>query len=179
VNRPDGYVDMGVFAAASRWYFGVLFVPTAVAGIVLPMLANLHAAGDSDAFRSVFRANVGVSVIFTAVPAAVLVAFASPIMSLYGPAYTAGGPVLAILAIAAVPTALNTVLGQAIVSIGSIGWRLGFDLLLAAVLTGAAWWLIPTWGASGLAWAYVGAFAITSAALAFFLRPRPSVRSDG
>ncbi len=149
VRQPDGYAAMGLFTAANKWSLLILFVPISVANIVLPMLANLRGAGDDAAFRRVFHANVLVSLGCTLVPSVLIAALAAPIMALYGEQYRAGWPILVILALATVPTALNTVLGQAIVSTASIWWRFWFDLLLAVILLGCAWLLIPRWGGDG------------------------------
>jgi O-antigen/teichoic acid export membrane protein len=67
---------------------------------------------------------------------------------------------------------LNTVLGQTLISTGSMWWRMALDLLLAATLAATAWWLIPWAGALGLAIANVVAFSVTSAALGLLLWSR-------
>jgi len=170
VRQPDGYAAMGLFIAANKWSLLILFIPTSVANIVLPMLANLRGAGDDQAFQRVFHANVLVSLGCTLVPGALIAAFAVPIMALYGGDYRMGWPILAILALATVPTALNTILGQAIVSTDSIWWRFWFDVLLAATLFGFAWLLIPQWGAVGMAVAYALAFTVTSFGLFLFIQ---------
>ncbi|MGI8549397.1 MAG: oligosaccharide flippase family protein, partial [Dehalococcoidia bacterium] len=134
VRQPDGYAALGLFTAANKWSLLILFVPTSVANIVLPMLANLRGIGDDHAFRQVFHANILVSLACTLVPGALVAAFAVPIMALYGGDYRKGWLILAILALTTVPTALNTVLGQAIVSTDSVWWRFWFDVFLAAIL---------------------------------------------
>jgi O-antigen/teichoic acid export membrane protein len=165
VRRTDGLAEMGIFAAANRWSLAVLFIPTAVGRIVLPMLANLHGVGDEAGYRRIFRANLMLSLGLTAVPALLLAALAAPVMALSGGEFRAGWPVLAILALATVPIALNDVLGQVVVSAGTIWWRLGFDLLLATILVVAAVTFVPVWGAVGLGLAYLLAYGVTSVGL--------------
>jgi len=172
VRQPDGYAAMGLYTAANKWSLLILFVPTSVANIVLPMLANLRGIGNEHAFQRVFHANVLVSVGFTLVPAALVAIFSVPLMALYGKGYREGALILCILAFTAIPTALNTVLGQVIVSTDSIWWRFWFDVLLAAILCGCAWLLIPRWGVAGMAVAYALAFTITSLGLFLFIQCR-------
>jgi len=172
VRQPDGYAAMGLYTAANKWSLLILFVPMSVANIVLPMLANLRGAGNTHAFQRVFHANVLVSVGFTLIPAALVAIFSVPIMALYGKDYREGAVILAILAFTTIPTALNTVLGQVIVSTDSIWWRFWFDVLLAAILFGCAWLLIPRWGAAGMAVAYAFAFTTTSLGLFLFIQRR-------
>ena len=165
VRDGGGFSQMGLFSAALKWNQLILFVPSALASIILAMLSNSHGAGDKSEFRGIFRLSLGVNLAVTLVPAALVVVFAQPLMRVYGAEYAAGWPVLVALALATLPMVLNTILGQAFISTGSIWCRAVLDGLLAATLAATAWWLIPGKGALGLALAYVLAFAVTSTVL--------------
>jgi O-antigen/teichoic acid export membrane protein len=73
-----------------------------------------------------------------------------------------------ILSLSALPEAINAVLGHPLVVMGAMWWRFAFDLLLAVVLVALAWVLIPRWGGTGLASAYLLAFTMTSTGLYLF-----------
>lgn len=168
VRQPDGYSHLGLYTAADRWRLLILFVPTSVFGMLVPVLSNLYGAGDMLGFRKVFRINViglcGLA-LFGALAVTVV---AKPIMSMYGPAFQQGWPLLIILSLAAVPEALNTLLGHPLIVANAMWWRFTFDMLLAVVLVVLSFLLIPRWGALGLATAYCGAFFLVSGALYFF-----------
>jgi O-antigen/teichoic acid export membrane protein len=167
-NRPDGYPQLGIYAAADRWRVALLFVPTTVFRMALPMLSNLKGRSDAAGFRRVNQANVLLNLVLVAVPALVLSGFAAPIMASYGPGFRSGWSILAILALGTIPEALNTVFGYPLV-VGHRMWtRFGFDVLLSLVLVGLGAVLIPRWAATGLAVAYVAAFTVTSAGLYLF-----------
>jgi O-antigen/teichoic acid export membrane protein len=172
VNRPNGYAEMGLYTAADKWRLLILFVPTAVVGISLPMLSNLHGEGDPLGYNRVFKANLLLNLGLTILPAVGVAILAVPILSTYGVAYTVGWPILLILSFSAVPEALNGVVSYAAISKGLVWWRLAFDVLLAGVLVGFSLWAIPRWGAIGLACAYGLAFSLAGSGLFLLLRSR-------
>lgn len=173
VHQPSGYVHMGLYTAADKWRLLILFVPSTVVGMALPMLSNLHGVGNPGHFQKVFNANLILNITLTAIPAAVIAIFAIPILSTYGSEYRAAWPILAILAFSSIPEMLNNIFGFALISRGEVWWRLAFDSVLAIVLLAFSIWAIPKWGAAGLAGAYLLAFSIVSIALFLFLRRRP------
>ncbi len=168
VHQPEGYAQLGLYTAADRWRLLILFVPTSVFGMVVPVLSNLYGAGDLLGFKRVFRANVLLNSGLALTLASVVTVCAPRIMSVFGKTFHSGWPILAILAFSALPEALNTVLGHPLIVADAMWWRCGFDLLLAAVLVGSAFVFIPRWGAIGLALAYFLAFSGAGAGLYIF-----------
>jgi O-antigen/teichoic acid export membrane protein len=168
VHQPEGYAQLGLYTAADRWRLLILFVPTSVFGMVVPVLSNLYGSGDLLGFKRVFRANVLLNSGLALALALVVIVLAPPIMSVFGKTFHSGWPILAILAFSALPEALNTVLGHPLIVAGEMWWRFGFDLLLAALLVTTAFVFIPRWGAVGLALAYCLAFSAASAGLCIF-----------
>jgi len=165
VRWGGGFDQVGLFAAAGRWGQLILFLPSSISGIVLPMLANSHGSRDRARFRSLFNLNVVVNLAVTVPPLAALALLARPAMRLYGEDYERGWPIVIALALGALPTVLNNVLGQAVISAGSIWCRVAIDLLLAAMLAAGALWLVPRHGAVGLAIAHGLAYSASSLVL--------------
>jgi O-antigen/teichoic acid export membrane protein len=177
VRQPNGYAQLGVYSAADRWRLLILFVPTSVFGMVVPVLSNLYGAGDLMGYKRVYRAHILLNSGLALVPAIVMLLIAAPIMSLYGESFQSGWPILMILALAAVPEALNAILGHPLIVAGAMWQRFAFDMLLAVVFICMAFLLIPRWGAVGLASAYFLAFSVTSLGLYIFgkMRTRSTV----
>ena len=169
VHQPQGYAELGIYAAADKWRLLILFVPTSVFAMVLPVLSNLYGEGNSVGFRKVFRANLQLNASLALLAALLIAAFAAPIMAIYGNSFRGGRLVLIVLAFSALPEALNAILGQPLIAAHLMWWRFAFDLLLVAVLVTLARVLIPKWGALGLAVSYGLAYAVTSLGLFLFL----------
>lgn len=169
VRAPEGLAQMGLFTAADRYRYILIFVPLAVSRIAVPALSRLHAAGDAAGYRQTLRWNLVVSMSMTVLPVLVCVAAAAPLIALFGPAFRPGWPVLALLAFSAVPTVLNTQLGAALLSEGRAWERAAVDAVLAATLLAVAWWAVPRWGAAGLAASLAAAYTASSAGLGALL----------
>jgi len=169
-RQPEGYSQLGLYTAADRWRLLILFVPTSIFGLVVPVLSNLHGEGDQVGFRRVLRINVLLNSGLVLLFAIVIAALAHPIMAVFGESFRMGWLILVILAFSALPEALNTVLGHPLIVSDAMWWRFGFDVLLAVLLIAAAAILIPRWGAVGLACGYGFAFSVVSTGLYLFGR---------
>jgi O-antigen/teichoic acid export membrane protein len=170
VRQPQGYAELGIYAAADKWRLLMLFIPTSVFAMVLPVLSNLYSEGDGAGFEKVFRANLQLNASLGLVAALLIAALAAPIMTVYGNSFRGGRTVLIVLAFSAFPEILNSILGQPLIAAQRMWLRFAFDLLLVAVLLTLAWVLIPKWGALGLAVSYLLAFGCTDMGLLLFTR---------
>jgi O-antigen/teichoic acid export membrane protein len=159
VRQPDGYSQLGLYAAADRWRLLILFVPTSVFWMVVPVLSNLYGSRSESTFRRVFRANLWLSFGLAVAPALVISALAIPIMSLYGLPFRGGWPVLIVLAWAAIPEAVSYMYMARLICAHRMWRRFALDLQLSCGLLLLSWWLIPRWGAMGLAMAYMSAMS--------------------
>jgi O-antigen/teichoic acid export membrane protein len=86
-------------------------------------------------------------------------------MGLFGDEYRAGWMTLVVLSASSVAVVLNNLLGQILVSQGAILGRFVLDVLLAAVLAIASWYLIPIYRDAGMALGSLIAFGVTAIAL--------------
>jgi O-antigen/teichoic acid export membrane protein len=167
-RQAEGYAQLGLYAAADKWRVLIVFVPTYVFAMVLPVLSNLHGEGDGAGFRKVFRANLRWNGSLALATAALIAVFAGPIMRMYGDAFRGGHAVLVVLGCSAIAEVFNAILGQPLIAAHKMWWKFGFELLFAVLLVGLAWMLIPRRGALGLAAAYGLAFTCTSLTLLLF-----------
>jgi PST family polysaccharide transporter len=169
-RHGDGYAQVGVFNLAYRWHIALLFVPAVVAPALLPALTRLLTEGKEPGGRRLFQ-TYGVGTLMLTVPPALLMMVAAvPILSLSGEYYADHPWPLVILALASIPSAANNVLSTGAVGVGAIRAWLASDVALAVVLLGGAYILVPTYGATGLAIAYLLAYVITDAVLVYPLR---------
>lgn len=170
VHQPGGFSEMALFTAADRFRYLLIFLPLAVSRIAVPALSRFRSAGDRDRYRDTFRWNLGFGLLATIPPALLIIGFAPPLMALFGEAFRRGWPVLAILALSAIPTVMNTQLGAALLSNGRAWARSSVDVVLAIVFLLAAWLLVPRWNAVGLAMAFAISYTTASLLLWILLR---------
>jgi len=176
VQQANGYQHLGVYSVADRFRLLLLFVPSAIAGSVLPMLSNFRGRGDRASFRKLLRVNVLVVSMIVSVPALALAFWARRAMGCFGASYLAGAPILAVLCFSAIAESLNASLGQAVTT-ASPWHRFFFDVMLFSIICGTAFLLVPRLGALGLALAYLAGFSSTASALLIYVRP-PKMHSS-
>ena len=164
-GQPFGFQEVAEFNLAYRWSLAVLFIPSSIAPVLLPLLSNLRAAGASHSFRRLFRTNLWLTVLLTAIPAAALISMRDVVLGLSGSEYVTGSATFVVLMIATIPIALNGVLSQTVLSLDAIRAWLLSDLALAVAVIGVAWVLIPTVESTGLALAYAFGYMISCVVL--------------
>lgn len=169
---PNGFVAVAQFSVAYRWSLVVLFVPAALAPVMLPLLANLAGAGEHGAFRRLLRGNLLILSLITAVPALIMILARGPILGLSGAAYRSDPLPFVVLIAATIPVAWNAILSQAAVALEAISAWLISDLALAATLVASASLLIPRYRSTGLAVAYLLGYAATCVVLMLPVRSR-------
>jgi O-antigen/teichoic acid export membrane protein len=169
-RQPEGYAELGLYAAADKWRVLIVFVPTYAFAMIVPVLSNLRGEGNETGFRKVFRTNLRLSGGLALLAAVVIAALAAPIMEVYGKSFRGGQAVLMVLAFSAVAEVLNAILGQPLIAAHQMWWRFAFNLFLVVVLVGFAWLLIPKWEALGLAISYAVAYAAMALGLFLFHR---------
>jgi O-antigen/teichoic acid export membrane protein len=178
VKQAGGLAEMALFTAADRFRFLLIFVPIAVSRIAVPTLSRLRSLGDSVGYRNAMRWNVGFGLLSTVPPVILCAALSRPLMASFGKGFAHGWPVLAILALSAIPTVLNTQLGAALMSNNRAWARTGTDAVLSGAFFLGAWWLVPLWRAAGLAMAFAIAYTCASIALWICLRYQSSQKVD-
>jgi len=164
-HQPGGLASVGVFAFAQRFYLAALFLPQVIGTVLFPMLSSLTAAGRFSRFRRLLGTYLAIICLLATLGAGALFLLAGFVTALRGHGGAAEARTLGVLAFVAIPAALNNALSQAAVALRRIGWWLFSDVILAVVLLGAAWVLVPSHGSVGLAVAYLAGYIATCVAI--------------
>jgi O-antigen/teichoic acid export membrane protein len=159
VNQPGGYGEMGIYNAANQWRAAILFVPTVVETIILPICSSLRGEGNWGGYKKILLYNVYFNAIMTLGAAVVISLFGHLILRGYGRGFESGYTVLIVLCFSTALAATIGVSGQFIASEGRMWSGMFLNLIWAVSLTISAWLLINK-GALGLAWANFIAYTI-------------------
>jgi O-antigen/teichoic acid export membrane protein len=155
VNTPNGYSEMGIFSAADRWRTAIMFLPTLLGGVALPMLTNIRRESFQK-YQSVLWLNVKISTA-AAFSVAAPVALLSPwMMAAYGKEFGAGQWSLVILCISCVSASADWIIGQSLFSRGRVWFKFSMNVLWGATFLAIVWALRQK-GALALAAAYLSA----------------------
>jgi O-antigen/teichoic acid export membrane protein len=162
VNQPSGYGEMGIYSAANSWQKAILFLPGCLNAIALPMLSDYFGAEKLGQYRKALWYNIIING-GTALAAASVITLASPyIMRSYGHGFVEGKSVLIVLSFATVLMAVNSVAGSAIASTGRAWLGFMFNMFWGVALISLAHFLIPLYGAMGLALAVLMSYILHS-----------------
>jgi O-antigen/teichoic acid export membrane protein len=147
---------MGVFNAANQWRAALLFIPSVVGQVLIPMTSSLRQSRNGRGIRSSVKAAIAVNGI-CALPLLLGLGFASgQIMNFYGPGFARHRIVLMMTAATGALMAVQGPIGNLIAGFGRMWVGALQNLAWASTLIIAAWVLLGRgWGAEGLALAYL------------------------
>src|SRR4051812_25780491 len=159
-------VQAAFYSTAEKLVRAAPRVITPIATAVFPRVGNLLAQGDHDRARQLTRLTLMALIGLSSAAAAVLIAFAEPIVHLlYGDGFDASIGILRVLALTLPLTAASS---------GTVQLKLianGFDresmivvVIAALVNLALAFSVVPTYGAKGTAWVIVVVEAVALAA---------------
>ncbi|HEY8193748.1 MAG TPA: lipopolysaccharide biosynthesis protein [Hyphomicrobium sp.] len=163
VSRFMSPADVGIYFAAGKTMALIMFVHYAVGSAVAHKFASLHARGDKEGLRHFVKDAVNWTFWPSLASALVILALGKPLLSLFGPQFATGYPVMCILVFGFLS---RSAMGPAEYLLN----MLGEQKLCAAVLFGSAllnialnFILVPKFGLTGAASAT--AISLTTAAL--------------
>ncbi len=136
VNQPDGYGEMGIYSAANQWYAMLLFLPSLLGGVVLPVLSERLGQKETNQSMKTMVLAIKANALLV-LPLVLLASIASPyIMGLYGEGFRNGWPTLVVILLTTGLVAVQTPVGQIIAASGkmwigfamNMGWAIIFVL---------------------------------------------------
>lgn len=113
LESKDGFGALATFEAADQWKTIILFIPSALSQVILPILSSLN--DEKRNFLKVFRVNLFLNVGVATTIAIIIIVISPFIMRLYGDGYT-DHSCLSYLAASTVFTAASSVIGISISS---------------------------------------------------------------
>ena len=173
VNTPQGYSAMGLFSAADRWRTAIMFVPTLMGGVTLPLLTSLLRESNPRKYHKVLWTSVALSGLAAAVLAIPIAGLSPWIMASYGPGFSQGRWALVTLCISSVAASSYWIISQSLISRARV-WTMFWLNVEWAILFISSVWMLRHLGATGLAAAYLVADSLRlSTALLFMAGRRP------
>jgi O-antigen/teichoic acid export membrane protein len=163
--------DTGTYAAVSQLTAPLSIIVNAITFVAQAMIADLYARGNHPGLQSLIRAVSRANVAVAAPVVMVLIAFGRPLLSLYGPQFVVGYPVLVVLALSQLVIALAGSLAGYLLTMTKhqteAAWIIGASALVNLVLTLV---LTPRYGLIGTATATLTAATVRTIALSWFIR---------
>jgi O-antigen/teichoic acid export membrane protein len=172
LTTPAGHEQNGGFSLANRLTLAITIVPSALAVSSLPFFSG-DLGGEMRSRR--LRRMIRMSSAWAIASAAALAVLSPLVLPLLGSNYSQFTGVVVIMCATGVAMSANAVLGCLAVSDGRIRRWIISDLALATTLMALSWATVGTWGAGGLAIAYLISYSLSAATLlplSVFVRSR-------
>jgi O-antigen/teichoic acid export membrane protein len=155
------YAEMGIFNACFQWRMALLFIPSIVGQVMLPVTSSLASPADKFRRRKSVYAGLGVNAVVAFPPTVILILFRSQIMRLYGPSFASAGLTLALTSISAFMAAIISPVGNAILGAGGVWAGALINVIWGVSLVFFTWVFVANgWGALGVAMAYAITYGI-------------------
>lgn len=164
--------DVGVYSVSATICTQLSVLPATIAIILAPRLAKHRTSGSFSSEQSLFSQAVGWSIFLVMVGGALLISLSDVLLSLCGPLYLPGTPVIFTLVTAHMATStFSTIAGYSLTICGKPLLSLLVSLLSAGVNIALNLLLIPRYGMIGAAYG-TGAGLICAAILSTWLLRR-------
>jgi len=170
VNQPNGYYEMASFDIANQWRNTVLFIPSALAQIALPMLASQ--VGNKKEYRIILNKNIKMN-LYIGISFSLIFIILSPIITLvYGKDYKDTQIPLIIMFLTTALITVNNVVGQGIASQGKMWIGFYVNLAWAIILISCTYILVQRYqfGAIGLSFSYLVSYIFHTVVQYFILK---------
>ena len=160
--QHGGFSELAIYEAAEHWRIIILFIPTAVSQVVLPILSSIVHDGEKR-FWKVLRYNIVLNASIAAIMALIICLCSTFILHLYGEGFVKP-IVLIFMAISTIFNAISSVVGLSIYSRSKIWASFMFNLIWGAMMLSFSYvFLQRGMGASGVALAILCSYIILSA----------------
>ena len=165
--QHDGYNSLALFEAADQWKVMMLFIPTAISQMVLPILTSIRQQRQQ--FRHVLLANIALIVGISSMITLLVLLLGGPIMQLYGKGFSDKMPVV-YLALSNIFSAYSNIIEMSIYSKNKMWQAFVINLFWAIVLLVSAYWLVERGlNAIGIALAVLIAYGLKSILATLYL----------
>lgn len=178
VNQPNGYEKMGILNAANQWRSPILFLCNSLGNVVLPVLSSLNTLADREKFYKILKANLIINGLL-ALSISILFALISPwILQMYGEGFITGVWVFVFTVLSTPFQAICVVLGETIVSHGKLWKHASLHLVWVGVASALSIYLIPSYGALGIAIAFGTSWITLMVFLAIYVFKRKVINPE-
>lgn len=160
--REAGYGEVAIYEAANQWRTIILFIPSSVCQVVLPILSSVSGKNSTNTFWKILNFNIILNGSIAIVLTVCVYLFGDWIMGLYGKGFI-DKPVILLLAGSTIFSSISTVIGLSITSKNKMWTGFMFNLIWASLLLMFSYIFISKgMGASGLALAMFLSYFIHS-----------------
>lgn len=166
----SGYNELAVYEAADQLKVVILFIPTTLSNMIVPILSNIQGKNDKMSFSQVFKLSLGVNIAIATIVALIFSVFSNQIMSVYGKEFVNAWP-LVFLALSTIVNTATLAYNNLFVTSYRMWENFGLNIIWAGVLILASHlFLSAGFGATALGIAVLVSYIILLIASIFYAK---------
>lgn len=165
--KHEGYATLASFEAADQWRIMMLFIPTAISQITLPILSCI--LNDNKKFKNVLLVNLALITVISTLIVLFILLFGESMMNLYGKDFTDKQPLI-YLALSTIFSSVSNLIEMSIYSKNKMWSNLILNVIWAVSMIVASEILIEMgWGATGLSLAVLISYIIKTICMSGYI----------
>lgn len=161
--------EVGIFGAATRVAVLISFLMITLNNVIAPKFAELYARSDIDALEILAQRTAKLLVLVVSPLFIALFFFSEEIMSIFGPEFTGGGAVLAVLAVGRFVNLITGPVGYMLMMTGHEKIMRNITITSAVIQVSLVFILTPVFGVIGAAIASATALIFVNMMSAYFV----------
>ncbi len=170
IVKFDGMASLGIYEMADQWKIIILFIPSALSNIVLPILSSKTSTDAKKDFNQALKYNLILNFATTFILSLIILGFSTLITKAYGNGFNNVIPLI-VLAFSTCFSSMASVFGIAIISKGKVWTGLLFNLLWAFIFISASYILLfMGYGVNGVAIALISSYIIHSIIQSIYIK---------
>lgn len=132
VQQPNGFDEMAVLDASMQWQQIILFVPTTLSQLLLPILSSF--SNDPESFKKSFNFNLVLNISIALIILFVVILFSKNILQLYGKSFSDGTLMLILLSAATIPMICSGLIGKLLIAKEKVWVSFSFNLIWGVLI---------------------------------------------
>lgn len=161
-KQQQGFTELGLFTAAEQWRLIILFLPSLVARVALPMLSQTYSQKYRREFNNTFSIQLEIICMITLPLSILIIGFSKYLALVFGKQYAGIDAIIPILMASVFLFAFNTATRTGLDSSGRRWNSLFMYSAWAIAFLSSCYFFVPIFGATGLAITYLFAELVLS-----------------
>ena len=156
VRSPNRFAELAVYAVGLNLLTIAMFPPNMLVGVAMVHINRALVVDGEVGYRSALRLNLGVTLALVIISVLAVTLLGPTILDLYGRDFRSGYVAVGLLLLAAIPESLTNALFQSLQTRERM-WEalVGINVPRDITMIALAWILVPRYGATGAAAAYL------------------------
>lgn len=158
--QTDGFASLGIYEAADQWKIIILFIPNAIANILMPIFSNVNSSDDKGSYKKVLNVSIFLNGAIALLLVGMVFLFKDLLMSFYGKGFN-NSDVLFVLCASTIFSSMAQVITLSLISRAKAWTSFVFNFIWAIMMILISYFMLQNgYGVISLAYANLYAYIL-------------------